>query len=77
MILACRDPVKAGEARDNIVQETQNERVIVLELDLASLESIRAFADTFKAKFDRLDVLINNAGNYKSKIKPNLYTLII
>ncbi len=30
--------------------------------DLSSLAEIRALADAFKAKYDRLDVLVNNAG---------------
>ena len=34
----------------------------VLELDLASLASVRRFAETFLAKYDRLDGLVNNAG---------------
>jgi NAD(P)-dependent dehydrogenase (short-subunit alcohol dehydrogenase family) len=33
-----------------------------MELDLASLESIRAFASAFENNQDKLDVLINNAG---------------
>ena len=36
--------------------------VEVMELDLASLASVRIFAETFLAKYDRLDGLVNNAG---------------
>ncbi len=32
------------------------------ELDLTSLDSIRAAADALKSRFDRIDLLINNAG---------------
>lgn len=32
----------------------------VLRLDLGDLESVRAFAAKFKAKYTRLDVLVNN-----------------
>jgi NAD(P)-dependent dehydrogenase (short-subunit alcohol dehydrogenase family) len=34
----------------------------VMELDLASLASVRRFAEAFLAKYDRLDGLVNNAG---------------
>ncbi len=36
--------------------------VEIMELDLASLASVRRFAETFLAKYDRLDGLVNNAG---------------
>jgi len=35
---------------------------IFMQLDLADLASIRAFADAFKKEYDRLDVLVTNAG---------------
>lgn len=34
-----------------------------MNLDLADLESVRAFATQFKTKYSRLDVLVNN-GKY-------------
>lgn len=36
--------------------------VEVMEMDLASLASVRRFAEAFLAKYDRLDGLVNNAG---------------
>lgn len=33
-----------------------------MELDLASLESVRKFAREFKNKYEKLDILVNNAG---------------
>jgi NAD(P)-dependent dehydrogenase (short-subunit alcohol dehydrogenase family) len=33
-----------------------------MSLDLSSLQSVRDFAEAFKQKYDRLDLLINNAG---------------
>ncbi|MFZ5477713.1 MAG: SDR family oxidoreductase [Myxococcota bacterium] len=54
VVLACRDRAK-GEAAAAGVGE-------LMLLDLASLRSVRAFAEDFRARFDRLDVLVNNAG---------------
>jgi retinol dehydrogenase-12 len=49
-------------ANRGIGKETENEKVFVLELDLASTDSIRNFAEQFKKEESKLDVLINNAG---------------
>lgn len=61
-ILASRDVEKGNGAREQILAEIPEALVEVLPLDLASLESIRRFAEAFRAKYGRLDVLLNNAG---------------
>ena len=62
VIIACRDMKKANEAAEKIIKETGNSQVEVESLDLASFESIRNFCERVKAKLNRLDILINNAG---------------
>ncbi|XP_049918537.1 dehydrogenase/reductase SDR family member 13-like [Epinephelus moara] len=62
VILACRDRQRAEAAVQEIIQETGNSEVIFMQLDLASLKSVRSFADNFLRSESRLDLLINNAG---------------
>ena len=62
VVLIGRDADKCETARQKIVAQTHNEQVHVLLADLMSHQSIRDFADEFKRRYDRLDVLINNAG---------------
>jgi NAD(P)-dependent dehydrogenase (short-subunit alcohol dehydrogenase family) len=60
VVLACRDLGKAGTAIDRIKSETPGARVETRELDLASLDAIRGFAEAWG---DRpIDALVNNAG---------------
>ena len=63
VILACRDENKALLAVEDIRIATGNDNVVVGKLDLASLESIRTFAKHITETEDRLDILINNAGD--------------
>lgn len=62
MVLSCRDLKKAQKACDKIMLESDSKTVYVEQLDLSDLDSIKAFAKSFKSKFNRLDILINNAG---------------
>jgi NAD(P)-dependent dehydrogenase (short-subunit alcohol dehydrogenase family) len=61
-ILACRSMEKAQAAFDQIQTEIPDAPAEIMMLDLASLESVRKFTDQFKAQYERLDVLLNNAG---------------
>ncbi len=62
VVLACRDLQKASAARDVIASEHPQASVEVMEIDLASLASVRAFAEAYRTRHQRLDVLCNNAG---------------
>jgi NAD(P)-dependent dehydrogenase (short-subunit alcohol dehydrogenase family) len=62
VILAVRSTGKGEEAAGNIRRQHPGSQVTVMALDLADLKSVRAFAQNFLKQYDRLDVLINNAG---------------
>ena len=62
VIMACRNLVKSQAALDALKTRVPNADVELMQLDLASQASVRQFADEFKAKYDQLDLLINNAG---------------
>ncbi|XP_036391846.1 dehydrogenase/reductase SDR family member 13-like [Megalops cyprinoides] len=64
IILACRNKQRAEAAVSDIRRESGNNEVVYMHLDLASLKSVRSFADTFLKTEPRLDLLINNAGIY-------------
>lgn len=68
-IMACHHPDKAEEKRQEIVRETGNENVEVMGIDLADLSSVRRFADEVKARFQHLDLLMNNAGTLATKLQ--------
>jgi NAD(P)-dependent dehydrogenase (short-subunit alcohol dehydrogenase family) len=67
IIMVVRDRERGEKARTEIVKQTGNASVDLMICDLSSMDSIRHFAEEFKKKYDRLDVLINNAGASFSK----------
>jgi NAD(P)-dependent dehydrogenase (short-subunit alcohol dehydrogenase family) len=62
VVMACRNLSKAETAKAEVLQQVPDAGLDLMQLDNASLDSVRAFADAFKAKYDRLDILLNNAG---------------
>jgi len=61
-IVAVRNPEKGERALEQIHSSAPDADVRQMPLNLADLDSIAAFASAFLAEFDRLDLLINNAG---------------
>jgi NAD(P)-dependent dehydrogenase (short-subunit alcohol dehydrogenase family) len=62
VILASRTLEKGAQAKAELVKEVPGGKISVMELDLADLGSVRSFAEAFRKKYKRLDVLLNNAG---------------
>jgi NAD(P)-dependent dehydrogenase (short-subunit alcohol dehydrogenase family) len=61
-VLACRDVARGEQARREIEERAPNTEVDLLELDLASLDSVRAFSERLHSEYDGVDLLVNNAG---------------
>lgn len=62
VVMACRNLEKGQAALDEIVARIGDARLELMELDLASVASIRSFAESYRSRHETLDMLINNAG---------------
>ncbi len=62
VVVVGRSRQKAAATVDEIKSRTGNENVEYLLADLSSQQEIWGLASEFKARYDRLDVLVNNAG---------------
>jgi len=62
VVLASRSMEKGDVARTAILESHPQAKITVMPLDLGDLASIRKFAGDFTASYDKLDVLLNNAG---------------
>ncbi|OBB95635.1 SDR family NAD(P)-dependent oxidoreductase [Mycobacterium sp. 852002-30065_SCH5024008] len=62
VVLAVRNLDKGKDAAARITARSPHAEVALQELDLTSLDSIRAAAEQLKADYGRVDLLINNAG---------------
>jgi NAD(P)-dependent dehydrogenase (short-subunit alcohol dehydrogenase family) len=62
VVMACRDAGRGARAQEAIRAGAPRGEAVVMPLDLSSLASVRDFAKAFGDRFDRLDLLCNNAG---------------
>ena len=62
VILASRDPKMGHEAVKKLKESNLDVSFVVMDVD--NQESIRQAMDTVNEQYERLDVLINNAGGY-------------
>jgi NAD(P)-dependent dehydrogenase (short-subunit alcohol dehydrogenase family) len=62
VVMTARDRDKGTAAVEDVRRSTGSDAVELLELDLASLESVRRASDELSSRHDHIDVLVNNAG---------------
>jgi NAD(P)-dependent dehydrogenase (short-subunit alcohol dehydrogenase family) len=62
VIMGCRSKIKCDEAKASVLKQVPNGSIESMVLDLSSFQSVKAFTTSFMSKYDRLDVLVNNAG---------------
>ena len=62
VVLACRSVEKGQAAVEVVKSRSKNENVVFIQLDLASLKSVRDFSAKVLQDEARIDILINNAG---------------
>jgi NAD(P)-dependent dehydrogenase (short-subunit alcohol dehydrogenase family) len=65
--IVARSKVKGERVLAELAEGIAEARVDLLVYDLSKLSEVRAAAAAFKAKHDRLDVLVNNAGGLFQK----------
>lgn len=81
VVMACRDLKRSEAVRAEIISDSGNNNIDLMQIDMSSFESIKKFCELFKSRFNKLDVLINNAayfehGNNVYQLNPDGYELI-
>lgn len=64
LLLACRNLSRAKQAQERILALYPNTKMIILSYDQSSFESIDHCVDSIIEQFDRIDVVVCNAGIY-------------
>lgn len=64
VVIVARNQEKGARAAADIQASSGSQTVEALTADLSSLAAVRQLAGEFRARWSRLDVLINNAGVY-------------
>ena len=63
IIMACRNLEKANSKKEEIIKETSNPNIIVMEIDTSSLESVKNFVKNYKnSPYGKIYALVCNAG---------------
>lgn len=61
LVMLNRDAEKTEAVISNLKAKTKREKIDFIQTDFSSIESVKKAAETFKSKYDRLDILVNNA----------------
>jgi NAD(P)-dependent dehydrogenase (short-subunit alcohol dehydrogenase family) len=61
VVMVCRSHERGEAARLDLLHETEGARIDLLVADLSAQSQVRRLAEEIGRRFDRLDVLVNNA----------------
>ena len=63
IIMACRNLSKSNPLKEEIAKESKNNNLIVMEIDVSSLESVQNFVKNYKnSSYGKINALVCNAG---------------
>ncbi|XMB72637.1 SDR family NAD(P)-dependent oxidoreductase [Mycoplasmatota bacterium WC30] len=68
LILGNRNPEKAKTLKEELLSLDSSGSIDLLQLDLSSMKSIREFTEKVKKNYDKIDILINNAGVFSREL---------
>jgi NAD(P)-dependent dehydrogenase (short-subunit alcohol dehydrogenase family) len=74
VILACRNPDRGESALQEVREQSGNDVAELMIVDMSLRSSIRAFAEEYRAKYDKLDVLVHNAAAFDTSRKEPIFT---
>jgi len=63
VVFACRNQGKTELVMKHVIANVPHAKVTFLQLDTGKMASVKAFAAAYLDRFDRLDVLVHNAGS--------------
>ncbi|PPD90332.1 hypothetical protein GOBAR_DD12734 [Gossypium barbadense] len=69
VVIPARDIKKAAELKEGIENENPNVEIMLFEIDLSSLASVKRFCTQFLALGLPLNILINNAGIFSQNLE--------
>jgi NAD(P)-dependent dehydrogenase (short-subunit alcohol dehydrogenase family) len=67
VVIVSRSKAKGEGARTDIIGKSGNRNVELMLADTSSMESVRELASDFKARHEKLHLLVNNAGVYLTR----------
>ena len=67
VVMSARNRRQAEQVRSKIISKTGNPNIHLITADLSSFQDVVALSEEFRAKFNQLDILINNAGIFLSE----------
>lgn len=67
LVMVAREAGRGSRVLEELTLATQNRNIDLQLCDLSILSSVRNLAEILKSRYEKIDVLINNAGVYRRK----------